>query len=108
MGYCYCFLIIFSLVLLSVHLIFNLFLASGDFCRIFIIYANSLDPDLDPNCLTLVVFLKDNFLERLILKKVSRRQQKLNKLPSMQRVNVPPKITMFVGCCCHNWNFKGL
>ena len=55
------FFIIFLLVLLSVHLIFKLFLASGDFCRILITYANSLDPELDPNCLTLVVFLKDIF-----------------------------------------------
>ena len=40
----------------------NSFPASGDFCRLLIIFANSLDPDqarqnvgpdLDPNCLTL-------------------------------------------------------
>ena len=40
----------------------NTFLASGDFCRLLITFANSLDPDqarqnvgpdLDPNCLTL-------------------------------------------------------
>ena len=41
---------------------FNSFPASGDFCRLLITFANSLDPgqaqqnvrpDLDPNCLTL-------------------------------------------------------
>ena len=37
----------------------NSFPASGDFCRLLITYANSLDPDkarqndLDPNCMTL-------------------------------------------------------
>ena len=43
-------------------------LASGDFCLLLIIFANSLDPDqdrqtvgpdLDPNHLTLIVFLQD-------------------------------------------------
>ena len=41
---------------------FNSFLTSGDFCRLLITFANSLDPDQDqqnvgpdlgPNCLTL-------------------------------------------------------
>ena len=41
--------------------VFNSFLASGDFCHLLIIFANSLDPDqdqqnvgpdLDQNCLT--------------------------------------------------------
>ena len=31
----------------------NFFLAGGDFCRLLITSANSLDPDPDPNCLTL-------------------------------------------------------
>ena len=35
---------------------------------------------------TLTVFLKE-FFEKLILKKVSRRQQKHEQLPSMQTVN---------------------
>ena len=57
--------------------LFNSFPASGDFCRLLIIFANSFDPDqdrqdvgpdLDPNCLTLTVFLKDFFL-KIILKK---------------------------------------
>ena len=56
-------------------------LACSEFCRLLITFANSLDQnrqnvgsDLDPNRLTLsTVFLKD-FFEKLILKKVSRRQ----------------------------------
>ena len=39
----------------------NSFLASGDFCDILKTIANILDPDLDPNCLTLIVFLNDIF-----------------------------------------------
>ena len=47
----------------------------GNFCRLLMNFANSLDPDqdpqnvgpdLDPNCFTLIVFLKE------FLKKVSR------------------------------------
>ena len=54
------------------------YLASRPFCHLLIIFANSLDqdkdqqnvgPDLDPNCLTLTVFLKDFFFKKLILKK---------------------------------------
>ena len=52
---------------------FNSFLASSDFCRLLITFANSLDPDqdqqnvgldLDPNCLTLA----DRVPERLFRK----------------------------------------
>ena len=48
----------------------NTFPASGDFCRLLITFANGLDPDhtlqnvwpdLDPNCLTLMVSLKGLF-----------------------------------------------
>ena len=48
---------------------------SGDFCCLLITFANRFDPvqawekcwpDLDPNCLTLVEFLKD-FSKKLIL-----------------------------------------
>ena len=48
------------------------------------IFANSLDPDQDRQNLdfkpfdNLILFLKD-FLEKLILKKISRRQQKHEK-----------------------------
>ena len=61
-----------------------------------ITFTNSLDPDqdqqnvgpdLDPSCLTLIVFLKE-FFEKVNFEKVSRRQQKPEKLPSMQRVNL--------------------
>ena len=58
--------------------------------RLLITFANSLDPDqdqqnvvpdLDPICLC-----RTHFLKKLILKKkVSRRQGKHEKLPSMQR-----------------------
>ena len=49
----------------------NSFLASGDLCHLLITFANSLDPDqdqhtvgpdLDPNSLTLLVSLKDFFI----------------------------------------------
>ena len=49
---------------------FNSFLATGDFCRLLITFTNSLVPDqdrqnvvpdLDPNRLTLIVFLKEFF-----------------------------------------------
>ena len=49
----------------------NSFFASGD-CRLLITIANSLDqdqdrhnvgPDLDPNCLILIAFLKDFFVK---------------------------------------------
>ena len=48
----------------------NFFLASSDFCHLLITFANSLDPDqdgqnvgsdLDPNRLTLMLFLKEFF-----------------------------------------------
>ena len=43
-------------------------------------------PDLDPNCLTLIVFLKELF-EKLFFKKISADDKRNDeKLPSMQRV----------------------
>ena len=80
----------------SEHNRYNSVLASGDFCHLLIFFANSLDPDqdqqnvgpdLDPNCLSDSV-QKKFFLKNLILKKVSRQQQKHEKLPSMQRVDI--------------------
>ena len=59
---------------------------SGDFCCLLITFSNSLDPDqdrhdicpdLNTNHLTLIVFQKEVF------EKVSRRQEKHEKLPSM-------------------------
>ena len=56
----------------------NSYLASGDFCRLLITFANSLDPDqdqqnvcldLDPNHLTHLQCSWNNFLEKFILKK---------------------------------------
>ena len=48
----------------------------------------NVSPDLDPNHTydTLRVFLKE-FLKKSVLKKVSRRQQKHEKLPIMQTVS---------------------
>ena len=62
---------------------------SSDFCRLLIAFAiksgpTKCGPDLDPNFLTLIVFLKESFEEKkLIFKKVNRRQQKHEK-SSMQ------------------------
>ena len=74
----------------------NSFPASGDLCCLLITFAKSLDPDqarqnvrpdLDPNCLTLMVFLKD-FFENVNLEKINLQTTKKHaKLPSMQRVN---------------------
>ena len=52
---------------------FNSFITSRDVCCLLITYASSLDPDQDRP-------------KKSILKKVSRRQEKHEKLPSMQRV----------------------
>ena len=60
----------------------NSFPASGEFCRLLLTFADSLGPDqagqniwpdLDPNCLTLMVFLKD-FLKKLIKKKKKKNR----------------------------------
>ena len=37
---------------------FNSLHASSDYCCLLITFANSLDPDEDPNDFTLIVFLK--------------------------------------------------
>ena len=59
--------------------------ASGDFCFLLIIFANSLDPDqgrqnvgpdLVSNLLTLI-FLEEIFLKKFVLKIVSKRQQSI-------------------------------
>ena len=48
----------------------------------------NIGPGLDPSRLTLIVFQKE-FFERLILgEKVSRREQKHEKLPSIQSVKL--------------------
>ena len=61
---------------------------------VLITFANSLDQnqdrqnvslDLELNSLTLLQCSWKNFLNKSILKKVSRRQQKYELLPSMQR-----------------------
>ena len=57
---------------------FNYFLACGDFCHLLITFVNSLDPDQDGSKPfdTSKVFLNVFLKKELILKIVSRRQQK--------------------------------
>ena len=64
------------------------------FCRLLITFANILDPDLPTMSVlswiqtfgTLIALLK-GFLEKVNFEKVSRRQQKHEKLPNMQTFN---------------------
>ena len=65
------------------------------YCRRLISFANSLDldqarhfvrPDLDPNCLTLIAFLKE-FFEKVDFEKNQQTTKKHAKLPSRQSVN---------------------
>ena len=60
------------------------FPASGDFCRLLITRANSLDPDqarqnvgpdLDPNCLTLWWYSWKFFLKKIKLKKKNNKKK---------------------------------
>ena len=70
--------------------------AGGDFCRLLITFANSLDPDQDrqnvgpdmkPKPLdTLIVFMTASLKKVIFLKKKSADDKKHSKLPSMQRV----------------------
>ena len=82
-------------------LFLNSFLDSGDFCRLLIAFANSLDPDqarhnvcpdLGPNHLTLRLFLEEFFFKKLTLKKVSRRQQKHEKLEDLKVLRRSPDL----------------
>ena len=74
--------------------VLNSFLASSHYCGLLIIFSNSLDPDqdrqnvgpdLDPNCLTLIAFLKEFFEKVRFEKKSTDDNKSLKKLPSMQR-----------------------
>ena len=74
----------------------NSFLASRDFCRLLITFTNSLNPDqdrqnvgpdLDPNCLTLILFLKETF-ENIILKERSADSNKsMHNFPAFKELN---------------------
>ena len=112
--------------------------ASGDFCRLLITFANSLDQDqtrqmvgsdLDPMCLTFWWYSWKIFLNKLIRKKIHRRQKKQKtkkkkkkkpkkqnkkkktkkkkhaKLPSMQRQTIMNvfnmKTSLIQGCYLH-------
>ena len=44
-----------------------------------------MGPDLDPNCLTLMILLKE-FFEKVDLEKNQQKTEKLAKLPSRQTV----------------------
>ena len=68
----------------------------GEFCHLLLIFANSLDPDqarqnvgpdLDPNCFTLIVFLKE-VVEKFNFEKSRQTTKNYEKLPSMQRINL--------------------
>ena len=61
------------------------FFAWGHFCHLLITFANSLDQDQDQPVLIWVqmVWHSDSVSERISKKKISRRQQKHGKLPSM-------------------------
>ena len=72
--------------------IFNSLLASGEFCPLLTIFANSLDPDqarqnvrpgLDPCCLTLQCYL-----EKSVVEKQMRTIKKHEKLPRMQKLKL--------------------
>ena len=77
------------------HCYFNFLIASDGFCSISLTFGNSLGsdqarqnvgPDLDPNCLILIVFLK-----LFILNKEEKYLQTTNNLeilPSMQSVKL--------------------
>ena len=85
---------------------FNSFLTSYDFCHLLITFANSLDtdqprhdvrPDLDPNCLTLMLFTKE-YLERSDVEKYLQTTKKKNMK------NYPAcKVNVFLtkGVFCH-------
>ena len=75
---------------------FNFFIASADLCRLLIAFRNSYNvgADLHPNRLTPRFFEKKGF----ILKKKnenSRRQQRQEQLPSMQRFNCHVQFKMY-------------
>ena len=93
------FFIFFVVVVLSTFLLLLFADIFGSWkCRLLITFANSLDPDqaqqnawpdMDPNCLTLMVFLKI-FQKCWFWKKISRLQKKKHaKIPSSQRVKTP-------------------
>ena len=84
---------------------FNSFPASGDFCPLLITFANSLvpyqarqnvEPDLDPNCLTLMVYLKDFFLEKVNFKKKNRRQKSMQNYRECKELMAQSTLLRFV------------
>ena len=75
-------------------LIFHFFLNTLPVCLLLVCFRNRLDPDRaqhfngpnqDPNCLTLMVFLKEIF-EKVDFEKFSRQNFLEKKIPSMQGI----------------------
>ena len=68
------------------------FLASGNFCRLLITFANSLDLDQDRKILLVLIWIQtirhSDGVPESFFKIVSRRQQNRENLPSMQRVEI--------------------
>ena len=71
----------------------NPFIASGDFCRLLITFANSLDqnqdrqnfsPDLDPNYFTLVIVILKDFLKKFKFDKKSADDNKMKTYPELK------------------------
>ena len=75
----------------------NSFPASGDFCRLLITFANSLEPDqawqnvgpdLDPNCLTLWWYSWKIFFKISIFKKIHRWQKSMQNYPACKELEL--------------------
>ena len=69
------------------------FLASGEFCCLKITFASSLDPDQNrQNKMSVLLWIQtiwhSDLLKTLILKKVSWRQQKQEKLSASKELNI--------------------
>ena len=63
--------------------------ASGEFCQLLVILANSLDPhqarqnvgpDLDPKCFALLCYSRKNILKKVMLKNICRRSKQIVKI----------------------------
>ena len=70
------------------------FVACGYFCRLLKTFANNLDPDqarqnvgpdLDPNCLTLMVFMQE-FFEKVNLKKNPQTKKSMQNYPACKEL----------------------
>ena len=98
------------------HLVFclNSFPAIGDFCRLLITFANSLDPDQAQQCRvwsgsklfdTLMVFLKD-FLKKLIQRKKNHRQKSIQNYPACKELKVDTWAAFEINFDFVIWKYK--